>query len=94
MKKQTALYEILEFARSEERNLLLAGKKHEAYQIEHARRTMHYALLQSVKNFKSVLDKMTEYTVDEGGFKHYDPMFFVSDEYARNLVEDFKKRLR
>ena len=89
MKKDTALFLILNFGRQEERSLLAEGKEHEAYQIEHARRTMHYALLESIKHLREVLKLMTEYTVDERGFWQYSPYFFVMDEYTRKLIVDF-----
>lgn len=87
--KTTALYMILEFGRTQQHDLISEGKHHEAYQIEHARNQMLYALLDSIKSVREFLPKMTQYTYDEDGVRQYDASYFVFDEYTRNLVKEF-----
>lgn len=91
MRKTTALTHILEFGKNEERKLREAGKSHEAYQIEHARDQLNFALLKSIKNVREMLDKMINYTIDGSGFWHYDALNFVQDEYTRSLLAELKK---
>ena len=87
--KTTALYKILRFGRAQQHNLIAEGKHHEAYQIEHARNQMLYALMDSIKAVRELLPKMTEYTIDANGIWHYDAARFVSDESTRILINEF-----
>lgn len=92
MKKMTrteALSNILNFGRTEQHALIEEGKHHEAYQIEHARKQMLYALVKSIKAVRELLPQMTSYTIDEDGAWEYNPDTFVQDDFARALVEDF-----
>lgn len=94
MKKTTALYHIIEFGKIEERKLRSEGKDHEAYQIEHAREVLHFALLKSIKRVRECLDLMTKYTIDKSGVWEYDGFHFVADEFTRELLNEFKKKFQ
>ena len=74
MTKHMALATINTFGKEEEIRLIEEGKIHEAYQIDHARRQLLHALLDSIKAVREELIKMTEYTVDEDGIWHYSPL--------------------
>lgn len=87
--KTTALHKILHFGRTQQHALIAEGKNHEAYQIEHARNQMLYALVDSIKAVRELMPKMTEYIIDANGFWQYDAAHFVSDESTRNLVREF-----
>lgn len=89
MTKTTALYKVLNFGRQKEHELIREGKSHEAYQIEHARNEMIFALSHSIKLLRIRLVLMTTYSIDKEGYWEYDPEYFVSDEFTRNLVEEF-----
>lgn len=91
MTKSILMHKILQFGRTEQQNLIKADKLHEAYQIEHARNTLLYALLKGIKEVKTVLNAQIEYTIDEKGYCHYAPLAFVSDEFTRNLLTEFRK---
>lgn len=91
--RTTLLYHILKFGVTEERELREAGDIDGAYQIEAARITLHYALLDGVKEVLRKLDTMTEYSIDDKGYWHYDPMSFVHDDFTRVLLEGLKERI-
>ena len=90
MKKDTALHHILKFGRKEQIELIKAGHDSDAYQIEHARTILLYALNKSIKRVREVLVEMTSYTIDEKGIWHYE-MQFVADELTRNLLIQLSK---
>lgn len=92
--KSKALYLVLEFGREEEHKLIEIGSKHDAYQIEHARRTLLYALQDSVKEMLRVLDAQITFTVDDNEVWHYDPCYFVADDMTRHLLYAFRKELK
>jgi hypothetical protein len=80
--KTEALYKITQFGRKEEHDLLMEGKQHEAYQIEHARTQLLYALVQNgVAAVQELLYKMT--CIDTDG------MNYVMDNRARDLLAKF-----
>lgn len=90
MTKVYAMHLVLGFGRDEEHTLIAAGKHTEAYQIEHARQQMAYALLDSIKCLRTRLDEMTRLEIGEDEVWQYNPYYFVSDGYVRELVENFK----
>lgn len=92
MTKDNALHLILQFGRNEEHNLIAEGKKHEAYQIEHARNTLLYALNKSIKRVREVLEDMTNFAISEHGYRLYNPSFFVADDGVRDMVSEFKSK--
>ena len=85
MKKSTALYKILNFGRKEEHQLIAEGKIHEAYQIEAARRQLVYALLDTVKHARDLLNEMCK------PLNEAHPLAYVADELTRNLLIELKK---
>lgn len=92
MTRFNAMYKILNFGRKEERKLLLEGKTHEAYQIEHARNTLIYFLNENpIKKMFGRIEAMTNYTIDNNGVWQYNPRHFVADEFTRNLLLELKK---
>lgn len=75
-----------ENGRKEEQALLMEGKQHEAYQIEHARTQLLYALVQNgVAAVRELLQKMTY--IDADG--NYNTMSYVMDDRARDLLAKF-----
>lgn len=92
--KSKALYLVLEFGREEEHKLIEIGCKHDAYQIEHARQTLLYALQDSVKEMLRVLDAQITFTVDDNEVWHYDPCYFVADGMTRHLLYAFRNKLK
>lgn len=92
MKRFTALYNILEFGKIEEHKLIMANKKADAYQIEHARKQLIYFFDKNpIKNLVRKIDSMITYTIDEQGVWHYDTMNFVNDELTRQLLSELRK---
>lgn len=84
--KTEALHKITKFGRKEEHALLMEGKQHEAYQIEHARTQMLYALVQDgVAAIEDLLRRMTYIDADA----NYNPMNYVMDDRARDLLAKF-----
>lgn len=82
--KREALYKITQFGRCEERSLIEAHRHHEAYQIEHARNRMLYALVDDgIKGVRELLPLMT------GAAEERDPAAYVMDEQTRNLLAEF-----
>ena len=94
MTKQDAMYMILRFGRAKEYSLLAAGMRDEAHQIKHARDTLLYALLKSIKRVKEVLTEMTEYTIDEDGTWKYNALLFVHHEETRQMLIEFSKKFK
>ena len=92
MTKVQAMHLVLGFGRDEEHALIAKGEHHQAYQIEHARQQMCYALLESIKNLRTRLDEMTRLEIGEDGVWQYNPYYFVSDGVTRDLVEKFKDK--
>lgn len=92
MTRSSALNEILHFGRDEERDLLMQGKTEEAYQIECARKKLIYCLNGgTIKAVRELLERMTNFTRDENGvLKCEDVSVFVADDFARNLLVEFK----
>lgn len=92
MTRSSALNEILHFGRNEERDLLMQGKTHEAYQIECARKKLIYCLNSgTIKAVRELLERMTNFTRDESGvLQCEDVSVFVADDFARNLLVEFK----
>lgn len=87
-----AMYAILNFGKQEEKALLMDGKSHEAYQIEYARDRLIYFLNENpVKNVLGKIEAMTDYYIDEKGYRHYDAVNFVADELTRSLLLELKK---
>lgn len=85
MTKSTALYKLLNFGRKEEHELIAQGKNHEAYQIEAARKQLMYALLDTLKHARELLNEMCKPL----GEAH--PMCYVADDLTRNLLIELKK---
>lgn len=94
MKRFNVLYTIMHFGRDEEKQLIAESKRHEAYQIEHARDTLIYRFSESsIKNTLNTLNLMIEYEIDNNGVWQYHPTLFVHDEFTRNLLIDLRKKL-
>ncbi len=93
MKKNDALYYILNFGRQEEKTLLQDGKLTEAYQIEYARNSLVYFLNENpVKKVRDRINAMTSYKVDQNGIWRYNSIYFVMDELTRNLLLKLQER--
>ena len=90
MTKNAALYEILNFGRSEEHEFLKQGKTVEAYQIENARNRMHYALLTSIKALKFEFWCMT--TKPGAGASDENILHYVTDDFTRALVKQLAEK--
>lgn len=75
------------------RNLQNQKLNVQAYQIVNARNKLMFALLDSIKEFKEVLSKQTEYSRNENNEMKYDAYYFVFDEYTRQLLNDIKEQL-
>lgn len=92
MTRNSALNKILNFGRDEERDLLVQGKTEEAYQIECARKKLIYCLNGgTIKAVRELLERMTNFTRDESGvLQCEDVSVFVADDFARNLLVEFK----
>lgn len=94
MKKRDILFKVQRFGIKEEHELIRQGKAHEAYQIQYHREILErFVCFRSKKEFYKALEDMTTYTTDEKGFKHYEPLAFVMDEFTRNLLIDFKNKI-
>lgn len=91
MTRSSAMCKILNFGKQEERELLMNGKTSEAYQIEHARKSLIYCLNDStIKAVRERLERMTNYTVAANGVREYYAIAFVADDFTRDLLEKFK----
>ncbi len=84
MTKNIALHKITQFGRSEQHALIEAGKHHEAYQIEHARNRLLYALVVSIKEVRRVLPLMID-----GGETDEAVILRVADERTHDLLSAF-----
>ena len=83
--KEELLFMALCFGRDEESQALADGNRWTAAGILHARHTLICALMESIKEMKSTLDKMI--TPVEGERP------LVKDEPVRKLVETFREKL-
>lgn len=86
MTKATVLFEILECGKKEQKRLEERGEMCAAFQIETARKTLLYGVIESVKEVKRRLYYMTHY-YDEHKF------LYVHDSYTRLLLVDLRKKL-
>ena len=86
MTKNAALHKILQFGRDEQTSLIEEGLHHEAYQIEHARNRLLYALIVSIKEVRRVLPLMLE-----GGETEEAILLYVHDERTRALIDRFSR---
>ena len=92
MTKDKALHMILHFGREKEHMLIAKGETVAAYQIEHARITLHYALNHSIKTVRETLDKMIDMSIAEDGTWEYHPALFVHDEETRKMLSDLREQ--
>lgn len=83
--KEEVLFMILGFGRNEEFQALTDGNQWTASRILHARHILICALMESIKEMKSTLDKMI--TPEEGERP------LVKDEAIRKLAEGFREKL-
>lgn len=83
--KEELLFMVLCFGRDEESHALADGNQWTASRILHARHILICALMESIKEMKSTLDKMI--TPEEGERP------LVKDEAIRKLAEGFREKL-
>ena len=87
MKRKDVLYEVVNFGRFEEHELIAKHKFRDAYQIERARTQMIYYLFEhSMKDFKKMLHSMFYYTINEDDHWEYKAGYFVADNTTRILL--------
>lgn len=86
MTKKDVLYEILKFGKDEQKTLTAQGKLCEAYQFEHARVTLLYALTETIKEVKERLYYMTNYHEER-------LLLYVNDDYVRLQLVELRKKL-
>ena len=85
MTKAQALYKITQFGRTEQHTMIEAGNHHEAYQFEHARNQLLYALVNGGVNAVRIkLMQMTTIVKDN-------PFPYVFHDGARALLIEFAK---
>lgn len=93
--KERAIELVVDFGMDEEARLIQEGKRGAAKRIRQARKSMCYSLMQhGIKGLRETLYYMTETFPSPAGRyegqETWDIMYYIRDEYTRDLVRDFR----
>lgn len=94
MKRKDVLYEVVNFGRIEEHDLISANKPRDAFQIEKARRDMICFLFDhTIKEFEIMLISMFYYVITDHGTLECDSRYYVNDKNTRDLLFHLYEKL-
>lgn len=92
MTRFDAMWKIISFGKQQEKMFLVKGEMNKAYQIEAARNSLILNLNSNrIVDVITMLELMTNYSIDEKGCWHFDDIHFVEDKLTRILLNDLKK---